>query len=455
MFYRNIIDKLVIWKNKKNRKPLILRGARQVGKTTAVLMFGEKYFSSMLTINLESIAHRRIFDHPLSIEDFETIIRIHFHTSLSPEILIFIDEIQHSIYLLQLLRFFKEERPDIPVICAGSLLEALISKGGYQIPVGRVTYEYMYPLTFFEYLEATGKTEMLNYLKNIHIDSVIPDSIHFSLLKEINHYSLIGGMPEVISEYLDSKDYHVLSSIYSSLLTGYIEDVYKYTSHSQSKYTQFVIEHAPYYAGERITYNKFSNSQYGSREISSSFDLVEKVMLLNRIHGTVSIKLPIESRLKMPPKIIFLDVGLVNTFLGINPIDFMSSNDLNGFYNGKIAEQVIGQHLICERTNKQFNIFYWAKPKSQGSAEVDFCFSYKGKIIGLEVKSGKSGTLKSLVEFSKKVNNPILIRVYAGQLRIDRLASTQHYFLSIPFYLIPGLKYLLDEMMVFGAYHSK
>ena len=447
MFYRDILDKLLIWKNKKNRKPLILRGARQVGKTTAVLLFGKKYFTSTLTINLENIAHRRIFDHPLNIEDFETIVRVNFNRSLSQDTLIFIDEIQHSIHLLQLLRFFKEERPEIPVICAGSLLEALILKGGYQIPVGRVTYEYMYPLTFFEYLAATGKTEMLNYLKKFHIDSEIPDAIHFSLLKEINLYSLIGGMPEVINEYLDSKDYHALSSIYSSLFTGYTEDAYKYSSHSQSKYIQFVIENSPYHAGERITYNKFSNSQYRSREISSSFDLIEKSMLLNRIHGTVSKQIPLESRLKMPPKIIFLDVGLVNTSLGINPLDFMNSNDLNAFYNGKITEQIIGQHLICQRMNQHEPLFYWAKPKSQGSAEVDFCFSYKGKIIGLEVKSGKSGTLKSLAEFSKTVHNPLLIRVYAGKMRLDRLASTKHSFLSIPFYLIPKLRNLLDEMI--------
>ena len=447
MFYRKIIDKLVNWKNKPNRKPLILRGARQVGKTTAVLMFGKENFSSILTINLENIAHRRLFDAPLSIEDFETIIRIHFQVSLSPETLIFIDEIQHSVHLLQLLRFFKEERPHIPVICAGSLLEAMISKGGYQIPVGRVCYEYMYPLTFFEYLNATGKIEMLDYLKNIHIDSVIPESIHFSLLKEINQYSLIGGMPEVINEYHRSKDFQELPVIYTSLINGYIEDVYKYTSHTQSKYSQFVIEHAPRYAGERISYSKFSNSQYGSREISASFDLIEKVLLLNRVRGTVSKKLPIESRLKMPPKIIFLDIGLVNTFLGINPIDFLNSKDLNAFYNGKIAEQVIGQHLISQRMNPQDNIFYWAKPKAQGSAEVDFCFSYKGKFIGLEVKSGKPGTLKSLVEFSKAVHNPILVRVYAGQMRIDQLSSTQRYFLSIPFYLIPWLRILLDEMI--------
>jgi len=455
MFYRNIIDKLVSWKNSKNRKPLILRGARQVGKTTAVLMFGEKHFSTTLKINLENISHRRLFDYPLSIEDFETIIRIHFHTSLSPKTLIFIDEIQHSKNLLQLLRFFKEERPEIPVICAGSLLEAMISKGGYQIPVGRVTYEYMYPLTFYEYLNAADKTEILGYLKNIHLDTVIPDSIHFLLLKEINQYSLIGGMPEIVSEFCSSTDYQSLLSIYNSLLTGYVEDVFKYTNQSQSKYTQFVIEHAPYYAGERITYNKFSNSQYGSREISASFDLVEKVMLLKRIRGTVSTNLPIESRFKMPPKIIFLDVGLVNTSLGINPIDFMNNNDLNAFFNGKIAEQIVCQHLISQRMSQQENIFYWAKPKHKGNAEVDFCFSYKGKIIGLEVKSGKSGTLKSLIEFSKIVSKPVLVRVYAGKMRIDRLASTQQYFLSIPFYLIPSIEVLLDEMIDFGTNQQK
>jgi len=444
MFYREIIDQLKIWKDQKNRKPLIIRGARQVGKTTAILMFGKKYFSSVININLDKMEQRRLFEQPLSLDEFETIIKIHFKTSVSSETLLFIDEIQNSIYLLKLLRFFKEERPEIPVICAGSLLEVLIAKGGFQIPVGRVTYAYMYPLTFFEYLKAANKEELLDYLNNVHLHTDIPKSIHKEFLKEMNIYTLIGGMPEIVNEYVSSDDYNMLPSIYNSLLTGYIEDSYKYTNNSQSKYTQFVIERAPLYAGERITYNKFSNSQYRSREISNSFSLLEKVMLLKRINGTVSTNIPIEGRMKMPPKIIFLDVGLVNKFMGINPVEMLNISDLNNLYRGKIAEQVVGQHLLCQ-WQQQVNIYYWAKPKTQGSAEVDFCFTHNGKLVGLEVKSGKSGKLKSLSEFSKVVNNSILVRIYAGELTVNNLPLTKKKFLSVPFYLVPKLLQLLDE----------
>lgn len=155
VFNRKIINYLVEWKGNADRKPLILRGARQVGKTSAVLSFAKRYFSDLIYLNLENIDHLKFFREDISLNDFENIIEIKFHKKIKPgNTLIFIDEIQNSPALIKLLRFFYEERPELHVISAGSLLEAKIEKEGFLFPVGRIEFAYMYPLDFFEFLEA-------------------------------------------------------------------------------------------------------------------------------------------------------------------------------------------------------------------------------------------------------------------------------------------------------------
>lgn len=213
MFNRKIITYLENWKNKKQRKPLILRGARQVGKTSAILMFGKKYFENIIHINLEKADHLSLFKDELSLEDFEKIIQIKFHEKIIPgKTLIFIDEIQNSMPLIKLLRFFYEEKPHIHVIAAGSLLKAKIERQGFSLPVGRIEYAYLYPVDFFEYLEAKQETELLGYLKNISFSEKIPAGIHRQALTLFNEYTMIGGMPEIV-------DIFTKKIIYPSLKT--------------------------------------------------------------------------------------------------------------------------------------------------------------------------------------------------------------------------------------------
>ena len=261
MFPRKICEYLTQWKVKTQRKPLILRGARQVGKTSAVLIFGKKHFRDIIQINLENIEHRRLFNEEVSLEDFEKIVQIKFHKKIVPgETLIFIDEIQNSPALISLLRFFYEKRPDVHVIAAGSLFQAKIEREGFSLPVGRIEYVYVYPLDFFEYLEASQETELLHFLKSLSPKENIPEAIHQEALKHFHEYTMIGGMPEVLNLYLTEHNIESLKPIYSSLLTSYAEDIYKYSSLAKTKYLSYVIEHAPLYAGMITTYNKFGGS---------------------------------------------------------------------------------------------------------------------------------------------------------------------------------------------------
>ncbi len=437
MFDRKIIKYLLEWKKRSNRKPMVLRGARQVGKTSAVLIFAEKYFKNIIHLNLEKAEYLRLVKSDLSLNEFLILLKAEFNQVIIPgETLIFIDEIQNSPFLIKLLRFFYEERPELHVLAAGSLLEAKIEKEGFSFPVGRVEFCYIYPLDFFEYLGAKGETELLKILQEMSLDKPIPDAVHELALKNFYGYAMIGGMPEVVSEYLKNNDINRVKAIFAGLFTGYIEDVYKYASHAEAKYLSYIIETAPLFAGNHITYEKFGGSNFRSREMSLAFALLEKVMLLSQIRATQSKGLPLIRKEKKAKKLIYLDVGLVNHRMNILN-DYLSLTDFDQFYQGRLAEQIVAQNLFSLFIDAPAEIFYWARDKEEGCAEVDFCLNFAGRALGVEVKSGKTGRLKSLFIFSKQNPKNQLLRVYSGKLKEEKLQEAK--LISLPFYLLPRL----------------
>lgn len=441
MFNRRIIEYLVTWKDKRNRKPLILRGARQVGKTSAVLMFARKYFDDVIHLNLEKPEHLSLFREELSIEDFVKIVQIKFHRQIIPQkTLVFIDEIQNSPALMRIMRFFYEEKPDVHVIAAGSLPEAKLEREGMSFPVGRVEYAYLYPFDFFEYLEAKKENRLLDFLKNVSHDEHIPQGVHQQALNLFYEYSMIGGMPEIVKVFLEENNIDKIRNVYSSLFTAYLEDVYKYSSQANSVYLRHIVEKSPFFAGSIITYEKFGESNYRSREMGKAFDALERVMILYQVRATKSTELPLIPQRKRPKKLLFLDVGLTNYQSGILE-SFLNLKNLSDFYRGRIAEQVVGQNILAQYIYAIPKLFYWAKEKPQGSAEVDFCIHSGGNILGIEIKSGKSGKLRSLFAFGGLVKTGKLIRVYDGELKIEEISSNDKNLTlrSIPFYLVPRI----------------
>jgi len=441
MFTRRINNYLIDWKKKKQRKPLILRGARQVGKTSAVLAFAKENFENLVHINLEKSEHSKLFKEDISLKDFEDIIQIKFKQKIIPgKTLLFIDEIQNSLPLINLLRFFYEENPKLHVIGASSLLEAKIQQDGFSLPVGRIEFAWLYPLDFFEYLEAMKEKEILGYLKTISLKEKIPVALHQVALELFYEYAMVGGMPEVVKIFSETKNFQELKNIYSSLFTAYSEDIYKYSSSAKTKYINYVIEQAPLYAGSAITYEKFGGSNFRSREMAEAFDLLEKIMLIHQVRGTKSLTLPLVCQKKKAPKLIFLDVGLVNYQMGIQD-KFPNPKDLNEFYRGKIAEQIVGQNLLSLFVNYPPKVFYWYKEKPQSIAEVDFCIVNQGQILGIEVKSGTAGRLKSLFEFFKMTNSKKAIRIYSNEFLREKIniSNTNYTLTSLPFYLLPRI----------------
>jgi len=439
MFDRKMLKYLIKWKDQPDRKPLVIRGARQVGKTSIVIMFAKDHFKNLIHINLEKTEHLRLFKKELSLKEFLTVLQIEFKQEIIPqETLIFIDEIQNSPSLIALLRFFYEERPDIPVIAAGSLLEAKIHKEGLSFPVGRVEFCYLYPLDFFEFLNAKGQKELLTLLEKADFTTPPATTIHELAEREFSEYAMIGGMPGILKEYLVNQDINKLRPIYASLLTAYTEDVNKYAPQAEAKYLSHIIDTAPLFAGNTFTYEKFGGSNFRSREMSKAFSLLEKVMLLSQIRATSSCQAPLVPKEKRPKKLIYLDVGLVNYRMNILN-DYLRPFELDGFYQGRIAEQLVGQNLLASYLNSPPSLLYWARERKEGSAEVDFCLNFGSTLLGLEVKAGKTGRLKSLLIFGENTQHPVLVRFYSGELKRESASfhGKTYSILSIPFYLLP------------------
>ena len=441
MFYRRILDYLKKWQNKETRKPLVLRGARQVGKTSAVQKFAEDNFENAIILNLENPGVLSFFKNDLSISDFEKIIQIKFKQKIiSGRTLIFLDEIQNSPALIKLLRFFYEEKPDWHVIAAGSLLEAKFKTEGLSLPVGRIEYAYLYPMDFFEYLEAKKERDLLIMLKNLYLGEDIFPVLHQEALNNFYEYAMIGGMPEIVKTFLQAESFQAIKKIYSDLLTAYLEDIYKYTSQANAKYLAYVLEQSPLFAGTAITYEKFGGGNFKSREMGMAFDLLQKVMLLYQAQATKSVDLPLISQKKRPKKLLFLDIGLVNHQSGIQE-EFLNLKDLNAFYRGRIAEQVVGQNILAQFIDVPARLFYWASEKPFGAAEVDFCLNNNGKIYGIEVKSGASNKLRSLFRFAKLIKKHKLIRISSDPIKQEKIAigSREFDLTSLPFYLSPRI----------------
>ena len=349
---RNIFNELLKWTKLDKRKPLVVRGARQVGKTFAIKSFAHQNFSNSIYLNLEKAADRQLFsevrDCSSLIRDIEVISKQKIQAG---QTLLFIDEIQNSKNAMNQLRYFYEEMPELHVIAAGSLLEIMLEQKKLTIPVGRVEYKYMYPLRFDEFLLAIDENSYYHYLNEID-NFEASSSIHNSLLRKFQEYLLVGGMPEAVAKHSFDTSLSDLDPIYESLMTGFRDDIHKYTSTSKALYLAHVLENVPKFVGLNIKYEKFADSSYKGNDISMAFLALEKAMLVNRVRASTSLKLPLNLNSRISPKVLFLDVGLVNYITG-NRQEFLENKAIEDVYRGQIAEQVVGQTLISRLSSRQ------------------------------------------------------------------------------------------------------
>lgn len=430
MFKRKIELSLLDWKNDKVHKPIVLFGARQVGKTSVVRKFGNANFKELIEINLENLEHRKKFVGVESVADFERRLVLINNQKMEKGKLLFIDEVQELKEVMGLLRFFMEEKPEWHVIVTGSLLEVKMG-GKWNIPVGRVDYRYLFPLTFFEFLEAINKQELLTDLQKITVKSGY--KYHDIARRAYDEYLILGGMPEVVADFADTKNYDRAREILSRLQRGYLSDIEKYTRNvTEKKYLEVVVSNGAKVAGKSFQYEHFAGTEYHSREMSAAIARVEKTMLCNLVPVTNSTVLPMNLKLRRSSKMLWLDIGLVNL---INEYygEIIQSN-----YLGEMMEQVVGQTLLAQLIPRFMKLAYYAKDRDEGSAEVDFCFSYKGRMVMIEVKSGKSVYSRSLQVLIDKQKDIVPVVVSWEELK------REDQMLKLPFYLLERLEELIE-----------
>ena len=434
MFKRQLLLELENWRQSEPRKPLVIRGARQVGKTTLVNQFATQY-EQYIYLNLELSEDKEPFENFTSIEHLINTVFFLKSKTLAKKntTLIFIDEIQEVPKALNTLRYFYELAPEISVIAAGSMLETLFDKH-ISFPIGRVEYKVIRPVSFPEFLSAMGETAALEQLTQVPFATFA----HTKLLRLFHTYALIGGMPEIVQHYATHKDLVRLGPMYDSLIIGYMDDVGKYAkSRAQILHLRHCIQSSFAQAGKRIKFEGFGNAAYKSREMGESLRTLEKALLLQLIYPCTTATLPLVPDIKKSPRLQILDSGLLNYFVGIQK-EIIGTDDLNKIYQGTLIEHLIGQEILAFQYNALSALHFWVREKKESTAEVDYLFPYDGLIIPIEVKSGKEGTLKSLHSYMDLAPHDMAIQFYAGALNITNAITKngkQYQILNLPYFL--------------------
>ena len=384
------------WKDSSRRKPLLIRGARQVGKTWFVENVLAIHFDSFVKIDLEKRNDLHI--HFAGTLDPRTILS---HLELATgriipgKTLLFIDEIQACPRAIMALRYFYEEIPELHVVAAGSLLE--FAFGEISIPVGRVQYLHMHPMTFYEYLLAMGKE-----LAAECILQQVDDVTQKIILNELRSYFFVGGMPECVKTYCDSLSMLATFQVQSEILDSYRDDFSKYTPRMNPMCLDAVFLNVAKSVGEQLKYTRLNDGHSGQMN-RKAFDLLTKARVLQKIPSCDPSGLPLGATANQKKfKASMLDIGLMQRLCQV-PVELeLQEDDLLAMYRGKLAEQFVAQELLAWHSSE---LFYWSRDARGSNAEVDYLVVREGKIYPVEVKSGRGGSLRSLHLMLKKYQN--------------------------------------------------
>lgn len=447
MINRQLTLQLEEWSKRSNRKPLVLRGARQVGKTTLVDEFSKNY-EVYIKLNLELSSDAKVFTISDNVEEIYQYLCLQKRIMVdsTKRTLLFIDEIQNEPKAVELLRYFYEKMPWLHIISAGSRLQTLI-KQRISFPVGRVEYMSLRPCSFLEYLNAVRQEPLAEMIRQQKVTSIY----HDMLIEQFNRYTLIGGMPEVLDEYAKGHDITQLSPIYRSLLDSYNEDVEKYTrNNSQVNVIRHLLTHGWAEAGQTITFNKFGGSNYTSKEVHEALEVLQKAFLLNLDYPVTTAKAPTLPALTRQPKLIWLDSGIMNFSVGIQT-EYLQNKSLLDVWKGHAAEQIVAQELrIVLDRNYRNEQYFWTRDKKGSTAEVDFVWQYQTDIIPIEVKSGTNAHLRSLHSFMSQTDAAnIAVRVWPGPYSIDEVTTQTgktFHLINLPFYYIGILDQILQKL---------
>jgi len=451
---------LIQWHQEKRRKPLILRGARQVGKSTLVRQFAKNSGLVLNEINLEQHLYLdevfRTLDLTRIIREIEALVGRNIQEKGS---LLFLDEIQATPHAIQALRYFYEERPEIPVISAGSLLEFALADLNFSMPVGRIEYYHLGPMTFREFLPAVDPG-LVSSLSEFHVRGpALPETAHRKLIQRQREYLFVGGMPEAVEVFTAGGALKEVTQIHRSIAETYQDDFAKYAKHKDLVLMQKIFRQVPKIVGEKVKYSNLSRENKAG-EVRAVIDLLVKARVCHQVHHSHCSGVPLTADINENVyKLLFMDVGMAAYLTGLDWIALQALDGQALVNEGKLAEQFVGQHLISSHESPRLT--YWLREGRTGNAEVDFVVAGGNQVVPVEVKAGKSGTLKSLQQFVWHKNASLCVRFDLNPPELAPIShsiratgesvSISYRLLTLPLYLVTELPRLLDEIRMNGG----
>lgn len=425
---RDRLKDLVTWRSDPHRKPLLIRGCRQVGKSWLIREFG-KQFDTFIEINFEKnkLIHP-YFSTDLNIDTLLEKLAIYAQTKIVPgKTLLFFDEIQACEGALQSLRYFKEDKPEIHIIAAGSLLDFSLNKLG--IAVGRVQFMHLYPLSFGEYLTVLGREDFREFLFKQENDPVISHEV----MEHLKNYMWLGGMPAVIDAWISNHDPLACQKLQDEIIESYQIDFHKYAKQHQIPHVTRVFEAIPLHIGKKFIYSHI--------DLHARVDAIKNA---TKLLETAGIAIPCHhSSAQSPPlgamqddkrfKLFYFDIGIAQRLLGLDIKQWLL-NPIPLANQGDIAEQFVAQEILAySEFHKQAKLYYWHREAKNSNAEVDFIILKNGEIIPVEVKSAKKGSMKSLHLFLESHPNSTLgLKILSGSF------AKHNMLVEIPLYAIEG-----------------
>jgi uncharacterized protein len=449
------LENLANWLNSPGRKPLVIRGARQVGKSTLVRLFAEQCGRPLIEVNLERFPQlHNLFDSMSPRDILNQIEALPHMKAVAEDAILFLDEIQAAPKAIPALRYFHEEMSQRPVLSAGSLLEFTLANHNFSMPVGRIQYLHMGPMTFLEFLEALGEKKLQTAIETYSLEGQIGPVVHQRLLELLRSYYFVGGMPEAVNVFSKDRRYADVSAVHNSIIETYRDDFPKYAGSRDLTRLLHVFNFVARNVGIKIKYSNISSDEH-SATLKRDIELLCMARVVTKVVHTHASGLPLQADLNPRSyKLLFLDVGLMNALCGLNWHTLANLADSRLINEGAIAEQFIGQHLQALNTaGLNRDLTYWLREGRANNAEIDFMESFDGKIVPIEVKSGASGTLRSLHQFAGEKQTSLAVRFDANLPTVQNVSATiqtngktsnvKYQLLSLPLYMVERLPQLL------------
>lgn len=445
---RNVEQELVEWCDRKNRKPLILRGARQVGKTWQVRNLAKNKFENWVEINFDLTPEKADLFASRDVDEIVRLLEVDSGTKITlGQTLLFLDEIQSVPEVLPFLRYFFEKKPSLHVIAAGSLLEFILGDHTFSMPVGRIEYLFMGPMSFSEFLLAMGKDSLFDFISEYQLGDSLPLSIHEALLDLLKIYCVVGGMPAAVQAYVEDGTIQRVLREQRSILQTYRTDFSKYGKRLNAQRLGRVFDAIPRLVGQKLKYVNLDRNER-AKPLADCVDLLQMARVIYCVMHSAGNGVPLGAEVRPTDrKPLFLDIGLLCCALGLKETDFSRGQDLILVNLGAIAEQFAGQHLLYSgESYEDPSLYYWNREQRNASAEVDYLLSLGPHVIPIEIKAGKVGSLKSLHVFVSEKKSSLAVRFNTDLPSRNTLSSSVASKPSHPFELISLPLYLIEEM---------